>query len=1157
MCWGCGSANDGAGPSQNAVLEVLQDLDLDPEGRTTVLTFAKPLLSVDPGHFAASGGQDPVAATLAGSQAVVSWDDIVSPAHQVKVVGQAGLPGVFHAVTTSDASAPQAQVLPASQGLGLGNDTLEVQFSGPHVQPAQAEDPGNWELQIAGEILPWSGSSFDFDVGTQRLTVLTGPQTNLHANFQLRALSVHSVADVPVSSARLAGSASGDSQPPSLVSAQQNLLEDEFGRVVDFEFDEAMDPLFCAQLEHFQGYAPDISLLVVQVAPELLRVTFSNPIVPGKDSVLLDGLMDAHGNLLPSGPASVSAGSTVANGLAQPAQLVTVQNAGGDHLEIEFLQALDPDTAVDPTRWEAELHPPSGQMLDLSQAELTFDLEAKLLTVEFDVDFHNSDELSFRPVPGNPPLDVDGEDFSLPILATASGDASLPAILSAVQNRNVDPSGKTLDVTFGEDVDQSTAENLAHWSVSGAAVLSAQRQAGFEVVRLALDQPAVPGLATLGASGVTDLAGNVMAAVAGLAITSTDLVPPALLNATAQALEGAGNDRVVVRLDDDMLESTVENALNWTVESPIGTPLNLAGAQLVYQAGSRSAAVIFAPATGVNLQRDDDFQVTLAGMLDVGGNVMPPSIKSGPIQIEERLPTLDLAWVEAAVPTRVHARFSEPCAHLTDVAGHTHYVVRDALGTVKGTPLSAALDADGMGATLDFGVVVAPYSDTLDVLGLRDLAGNPYFPGLSRTIASEDPQPLEFDAGQSQAITVYGEENDQLLIDFLRTPSSWGVASPNTYELSIGGQPLSLDSASFEFDGLSLLTVRFDASGGLNLATGATYDFGVVGPLATHQGVSLPAPIWESFTAAGDSTPPDLPLGRTRLDAGDPLGFHVLIEFDEALEPSQFAGAAPIALNGAFPADGAVLLGQRTVRADFSSVGPVAVGDSVTCYVGDLAGNATLTSQSVAPPESAGPTLVAVVATAVPSAGGDRVELTFDRPVDTSSAFLIDNYSLSQAGSALDLTGTSVRYVSSTHTLSLRLRAGLELSTAMPLSVGVENVLSHDGFPVAPSTQWTGAVGGDLTAPTIAESFLDRRAMPDGTRVVLRFSEDVDVAAATHIGSWSTTGPAGVVWVEHLFGGVYRLQLSQPMLSSDLLQVGPLEDLAGNGAALLSTQPVP
>ena len=133
------------------------------------------------------------------------------------------------------------------------------------------------------------------------------------------------MADVALATTNIAGSATGDLVAPTLSSVLQNLTQDEYGRVVDFTFSEAMDPLFCASLSNFSGAGSDVATSFEQPAENVLRITFNNPIVPGINTIDLENLVDAHGNALPDQNVPVVAGSTVANSFSSGPDVTTVE----------------------------------------------------------------------------------------------------------------------------------------------------------------------------------------------------------------------------------------------------------------------------------------------------------------------------------------------------------------------------------------------------------------------------------------------------------------------------------------------------------------------------------------------------------------------------------------------------------------------------------------------------------------------------------------------------------------------------------------------------------------------------------------------------------------------------------------------------------------
>ena len=111
---GCG----GGGSSTTSLTAALQDLDLDPSGRTTVLSFTGDAGALATGHMDADGGQSAQSVTVSGSSATVVWDERVSPTHQVRILGYGETPEDFVAVDTSDDSVPFFVVSSGTQNAG-------------------------------------------------------------------------------------------------------------------------------------------------------------------------------------------------------------------------------------------------------------------------------------------------------------------------------------------------------------------------------------------------------------------------------------------------------------------------------------------------------------------------------------------------------------------------------------------------------------------------------------------------------------------------------------------------------------------------------------------------------------------------------------------------------------------------------------------------------------------------------------------------------------------------------------------------------------------------------------------------------------------------------------------------------------------------------
>lgn len=1126
---------------------VLQDLGLDDSGETTVLTFsAKVPATLGPGNFEASGGQLATLVTVNSDQVTVVWDERVTPSHSVRALGF-GVDKEYVDVTTSDSAAPTFVIAGADQNPGLGSDALVIQFSGPKVVEAAAEDAANWVLTVNGQQLDLTGSVFDLDTPSQALTVTLGPLANLHASFDLApTTAVTSVADVPLGTAPVLGAATGDTSPPVLFSAEQNLTEDEFGRVVDFTFSEAMDPVFSVNLFSFDAGFPVFATQVEQPADDVLRVTFTEPVIPGLDSVNLTSLLDNHGNAFADTSTPVVAGSTVANGFDTGPDVSTVENFGGDTVVATLLQAIDPETAEEAGRWLLES--PTGSNVDLSSAAFTYDFQAKTLTVVLAAaDLITGDSFTFGSAgAGSGALDVDGQEFLASAAGTVVGDATAPSVAAIVQNRQLDPLGLTYEATLSEDVDAVQAETTTNYVFSnGASAQSATLLAGQDVVRLTLDMLVLPGTDTVDVQNLVDLAGNAMGLETGIAPTSTDITEPAPSVAQATAVEGADDDTVRVVFDDHMVPADVTDLANWVVQSPIGNVFSPLVGSVSYDEGTRAAVLTL---TGTNLQRGDDFAVHLVDAQDLGGNVVDSTPLTGAVDAETRFPELASVWVEDAPSnTNVHLRFDEPSENFDPADGLTRYVVRDSNGfDVGGGTPTVSVDADGLGATLSYALALVAGSHTLDVSGVTDLTGNQMFAVEAVPIDAEDAAEPALEPGMQTYLAVPGERNDTLTIVFDRPVSSWGLLDPANYAMTDGFTSVDFTTAEFSFDGDRTVSVELD--NGFNFDNGA-YTLTVQNVLSV-QGVAMTAPSVEAASAdlLTDASGPNLVASRTRLDAQNPTDA-VLVEFDEAVDVAEAATISNYTIAGLGDADSVLQLGARTVRATWNA--GVTVGQVVDVTMTDLASNSSgLQSQAVQAVDTSGPAVSAVAGTMVPGTGGERITVTFNQPVG-GSALTPGNYAFTVLGAPLDVSGAGFVYDSGSNQVELTLPDTFDFQVGDSLNAVVSGVISLAGITMSPPANINGPVSGDATGPVILAAFVNRREGTLNRIVDVLLSEDVDQATATNPSSYALLDSLGmpiatvVTSVEVLRGDALRLTLNAALgVGDEILLV--VADMAGN-----------
>lgn len=1167
---GCSSSSDDdLAQLQGAV----QDLTADPDGLTTRLSFQVSPGAVQLGEVQADGGQNPLTVTRVGSVLTVIWDARVTPSHRVRVL-KSGVDPSWRAVTTSDPSVPTFSVTNATQDTSdnlLGGDTIELTFSGPRVVETDAEDVTSWELTVNGTVMDLTGSVLDLNPATQVLTMTLGTGANLHATFNIAATSLTSVADVVLATAPVAGAASGDAVAPTLTSVVQRVDVDEFGRMVEFTFDEPMDPVFSTVPARFSlvnhPAAQGVTLVIdvtQQADPRVLRVTFSRPVAPGFDQIAHSGLMDAHGNVLPANTEAFT--STNAVNAFDTVTATTTAGSGGDVILITTDQAFDPDFADDPARWSMVV---AASTLTMADQTLVYDYLTKTLTVTLDFDMRNGDLVVVDAI-GQ--VDVDGQAFTQTAAGvTAGGDATVPTLQSVVQNRTVDATGHTVDVLFSEDMHQTQAEDVTNYTFSPVAtVSSATLTASSNTVRVVVtDLVLTPGDVTLTVdTDLDDLAGNTLGGSPGPhPITSTDTDSPAATSIVGNAVEGADDDTIVVLFDDDMIEAEVESEANWSVESPVGTPYVITGATIDYDAPSRTATVTL-DAGGQALKRGNGIQASFVTMRDIGGNAIVATAVGGPITFETDRPTLHSVWrADAPIDDQLNLRFSEPCDRLTDLYDPvlnpvgTRFAVRDSGGLLRGYPVSATVLDGGLGVRLSYGFQIA-LTDELDVIGVTDLAGNPMFPALVTSILAQDPTaPAQGAAPIVSAVS--GELNDTITIDFSTDMSPWRVTDPVNYTVRTnpGGVPVALTGADIAWGGRDTVTITLLSPPGENLQAALTYDVTVnvdpSNPLRSKLGVPIAASDTQTVAVSGDNVNgPTQGLSLTSLDTTDPNS--LIVVFDEAVDETAAELFANYDYDVGNVASAAQLLSPRVLRATFGVA--VQAGRSLVISpisAVDLAGNSSggnLTLSTVS--DTAGPLLGTVAGNITVGQGGDRVVITFNEQIDLVTGLDPANYTVNNGGT-LDISAATISWDSVAAAVSIALPVAVELDSTQSLSVQVANVRDASGNPMSAQVTLGGPITGDDTAPDIAAAWTNYQAASGGTVIEVLFTEDVDSAFAGDSANWSTTGTATVDSVTVVDLDHVQLQVSAALGSGvQVSLVAGLEDLARNAAPALSEPPV-
>lgn len=1162
----CSSSSDGGAGTEVELASVVQDLIEDRDGTTVVISVPGFADSLTTGNVQASAGQTALSVAVSGDEATVTFDERVTPSHQVRVVGVDGLSDAWRAVATTDPRVPRMGIMSATQDVSdgvLGGDQIVVAFiAGPRVAEEQAEDPSNWTLRVSGVTLDLTGSTFVLEPNSQVLTMTLGPRANLHSTFTL-ATDIATVADTALSTAALPGTATGDSTPPSLDGGTPVFQDiavptgDAYGTVAVIDFSEPISPVFGATASNFTvvdhvnavGVTTVTRVAVDPTDNSRVRVSFSRPVVPGLDQISIGGVLDAHGNPFTPQVAALSAGSTVPNGFAS-VDFVTVEGLGNDRVVATLDQAIDPDTAEDPARWTLDV---GGNPVDLGTQEIDYDLVSRTVTIDLDFDVPNGTtaDLTAAGV-----VDVDGETFNAAApQAAASGDATAPTVGQIVQNRTVDGSGHTVDVTFDEALDVATATDTANYVFTPAIVVSGATLINGSAVRLTLQDVAVPGDFTLTVlQAVSDPAGNDLGADVGPAtFTSTDTVPPTLVTSTATAVEGVSNDTVVAFFGDVLVQADIEDTLRWAIESPVGTPLDLTGSSVVYDAGSGVATLTL---DGASLVVGDDFEVTITGARDIGGNAATTMDGGGVAGGEAHRPTLDGVFLTAAA-NQLNVRFSEPMGALDDLYDGTtnpygpRYELVDAVTSDVSLPTAATVEDDGLGVVLTYPVDVDP-ADTVNVVGTRDPAGNTMFPAMGVA-------PAAFDAGEPTATgaapapnAVAGVDNDRITFTFDRPVASWRATDPANYTVTddVTGNPLDLTDADITFDGVQTVTIEFGSASGASFLSGRTYTVELVGGadvLRSAQGVELSGTTqWSSLAVVGDVTQGPTQGGTTAFrDPAD--GDALFVVFEETLDPASAETAAAYDLNGGNLALSATLVDPRAVRVVFgTAVTPGDTLDIAPAGAVDTAGNAAAGTISVAVTDDVSAPFVASSAAVVQvGLGGDEVRVTFDELLDVGSGLRPQDFVLTEAGRTLRVG--YVLWDSQATTARVFVE---DLPEGGTVDVTIAGAVDLAGNAPASALTTAVVVSGDATAPDVEVAYVNGAIGTPGTVVDVLFTEAIKPAFVTTGASWTSSDGATLVDARMLDAGALRLTFDAPLdPAATLTLAAGLEDLAGNLAA--------
>jgi fibronectin type 3 domain-containing protein len=418
-----------------------------------------------------------------------------------------------------------------------------------------------------------------------------------------------------------------DNKPPWVVSAILAVSVDPTGKTLDITFSEPVDPATAQSVYTYSVDGVNPASAVLQNATTV-RLTFSTPLSPGFDLLSVMGIKDLAGNrrdLIPN--VAISSQDSTPPAILST-QALAISGLSNDRLTVTFTEPVVASDALNPANYVLEN--PTGTPVTLAGSNLTYDNATNTVTINLPFDIPANSSYTLRV---NDVRDISGNPISPGASASGLviGDLTPPSLISAVQDLNLDPSGKTMVLTFSEALDFATASAKENYTLSGGQSVTAVQVSGNgTVVTLTLSDPVLPGTNTLGLQGIKDAAGNVIASATGIAISSTHSTPPAIASASATAVTGPFNDVITVTFSEQVHEQDALDIAHYALLHPGSAPVDISAAAVQYNSSVYTATITLSQtgAGAVNLRYGQTFTIIASNIRDIAGNLLASENRS-------------------------------------------------------------------------------------------------------------------------------------------------------------------------------------------------------------------------------------------------------------------------------------------------------------------------------------------------------------------------------------------------------------------------------------------------------------------------------------------------------------------------------------------------
>jgi len=598
---------------------------------------------------------------------------------------------------------------------------------------------------------------------------------------------------------------------------------------------------------------------------------------------------------------------------------------------------------------------------------------------------------------------------------------------------------------------------------------------------------------------VTDLEGNVIDPNPTICSNKTVVSSkrPAIQSCTAT------KSTLTVTFTKDMNKTEAETLSNYTLDSPIGTFIDLTkigGVSATYSSTDKRVVI-----TGLNLNESANFRVKVQNVSDIEGQQIPQNGSSNIClgQVTDTTPP-KLADLKAS-SQKVEVIFSENVVE-TDAITKAFYQLTD-LTTGQPIDLSnatlsysaATFTTTISGLSLTTGHTLQVKMVSVNGESIRDASPNqnqldPADPDNTRTVTIGSIKVLSAFAGNTFLSITYSENALSSGPNSATDPAMFTVESPI-------GAGVSLANATFSYDSQTKKTTI----SGITLATGNTFKV-TVGPIKDASGVlTINPPDNVASGVVADTIGPTFTC-RVNEEQVD-----ILFTDDSALAEEQVKKIDNYQLRVGRPFT-VVPLAGKTVQYDPATktasiinlvLQPLEPYElTVSPNVKDIMGNSVSGTNpctgTVA--DSKPPRVVECYA------DNTSISVTFSEQMQVGGANGVDaiaNYSIeSPTDKPVDLSGKTVIYNSATRTAMI---GDLQLESNASVKVRVSNVKDKSGTAMPDDGQantcQTAVV--DSLPPTVTKCYADEN------KVQITFSEPVNASDATTRANFALESPIG------------------------------------------------